>query len=64
MRELSVAELVKCDHPNRGDSVKDRIALAIVDTAVARGCGRVCVKPEKMLVDERVALASRGATID
>ena len=34
---LSVPVLVKCEHLNPGGSIKDRIALAIVDDAEARG---------------------------
>src|SRR5687768_576780 len=76
---------------NPGGSVKDRIALAIVDDAEARGVLRhgmtlveatagntgvglalvaavkgyslVCVMPEKMSADKRVALASLGARV-
>lgn len=36
-RELDVPVLVKCEHMNPGGSVKDRIALAIVDDAERRG---------------------------
>ncbi len=89
--ELPVPVLVKCEHLNPGGSVKDRIALAIVDDAEARGVLRpgmtlveatagntgmglaliaavrgyrlVCVLPEKMCVDKRVALAAVGARI-
>ena len=88
---LPVAVLVKCEHLNPGGSIKDRIALAIVDdaeargllrpgmtlveatagntgvglalVAAARGYGLVCVMPEKMSVDKRVALASLGAKV-
>src|SRR5712692_7340265 len=35
--ELPVPMLVKCEHLNPGGSVKDRIALAIVDDAEERG---------------------------
>jgi cysteine synthase len=35
--ELPVPVLVKCEHMNPGGSVKDRIALAIVEDAEARG---------------------------
>jgi cysteine synthase len=90
-RGLPVPVLVKCEHMNPGGSVKDRIALAIVDdaerrgvlglgmtlieatagntgvglalVAAARGYGLVCVMPEKMSVDKRVALASLGARV-
>ena len=88
---LPVPVLVKCEHMNPGGSVKDRIALAIVDDAEARGVLRpgmtlveatagntgmglalvaavrgyqlVCVMPEKMCVDKRVALAAVGARV-
>ncbi len=36
-RELAVPVLVKCEHLNPGGSVKDRIALAIVEDAERRG---------------------------
>jgi cysteine synthase len=86
-----VPVLVKCEHMNPGGSVKDRIALAIVDDAEARGVLRsgmtlveatagntgvglaivaasrgyalVCVMPEKMSADKRVALAALGARV-
>ncbi|MBK6465271.1 MAG: cysteine synthase family protein [Myxococcales bacterium] len=88
---LPVPVLVKCEHMNPGGSIKDRIALAIVDdaevrgalragmtlieatagntgvglalVAAARGYGLVCVMPEKMSVDKRVALAALGAKV-
>ncbi|MBL8956888.1 MAG: cysteine synthase family protein, partial [Myxococcaceae bacterium] len=88
---LPVPVLVKCEHLNPGGSIKDRIALAIVDdaerrgalkpgatlieatagntgmglalVAAARGYTLVCVMPEKMSVDKRVALASLGARV-
>ncbi len=87
-RGLPVPVLVKCEHMNPGGSIKDRIALAIVEDAEARGVLRpgmtlieatagntgvglalvaaargyslVCVMPEKMSIDKRVALASMG----
>ena len=87
----SMPVLAKCEHLNPGGSTKDRIALAIVDdaeargvlhpgmtlieatagntgvglalVAAARGYGLVCVMPEKMSVDKRVALASLGAKV-
>ncbi len=90
-RGLPVRVLVKCEHLNPGGSIKDRIALAIVEDAeargvlragmtlveatagntgvglallaAARGYGLVCVMPEKMSVDKRVALASLGAKV-
>jgi len=39
-RDLSVPVLVKCEHLNPGGSVKDRIALAIVEDAEQRGALR------------------------
>jgi cysteine synthase len=36
-RGLPVPVLAKCEHLNPGGSVKDRIAVAIVDDAEARG---------------------------
>ena len=88
---LPVLVLVKCEPLNPGGSVKDRIAVAIVDDAEARGVlrpgatlieatagntgmglalvaavrgyGLVCVMPEKMSVDKRMALAAVGARV-
>lgn len=88
---LRVPVLVKCEHLNPGGSVKDRIALAIVEdaeargllapgatlieatagntgvglalVAAARGYSLVCVMPEKMSIDKRVALATLGAQV-
>ncbi len=90
-RDLPVPVLVKCEHLNPGGSVKDRLALAIVDDAEARGVLRpgatlieatsgntgvglalvaavrgyalVCVMPEKMSADKRIALAQLGARV-
>lgn len=90
-RGLPVPVLVKCEHLNPGGSIKDRIALAIVDDAEARGVLRtgmtlieatagntgvglslvaaargyalVCVMPEKMSTDKRVALTALGAKV-
>lgn len=90
-RGLAVPVLVKCEHLNPGGSVKDRIAVAIVDDAERRGLLRpgdtlieatagntgiglalvaavrgyklVCVMPEEMSVDKRVALATLGARV-
>lgn len=83
--------LAKCEFLNPGGSVKDRLALAIIDDAEARGVLRpgmtlieatagntgmglaliaatrgyrlVCVMPEKMSTDKRVALSSLGAQV-
>ena len=88
---LPVPVLVKCEHLNPGGSVKDRLAVAIVDdaeargvlapgatlveatagntgvglalVAAARGYSLVCVMPEKMSVDKRIALATLGAEV-
>ena len=88
---LPLQVLAKCEHLNPGGSVKDRIALAIVDdaeargalsrgatlveatagntgmglalVAAARGYGLVCVMPEKMSLDKRLALSSLGARV-
>ncbi len=90
-RDLPVPVLMKCEYLNPGGSIKDRIALAIVEDAEARGVlregmtlveatagntgvglaivaasrgyGLVCVMPEKMSVDKRVALKSLGAQV-
>jgi cysteine synthase len=42
-RGLAVPVLVKCEHTNTGGSVKDRIALAIVDDAERRGTRRFTI---------------------
>ncbi len=88
---LPVPVLVKCEHLNPGGSIKDRLALAIVEdaerrgalrpgmtlieatagntgmglalVAAARGYELVCVLPEKMSTDKRVALAAAGARV-
>lgn len=88
---LPVPVLGKCEFLNPGGSVKDRIALAILDDAERRGlvgpgatlveatAGNtgvglalvaaarryrlVCVMPEKMSADKRVALAAVGAEV-
>jgi cysteine synthase len=90
-RGLRNEVLAKCEHLNPGGSVKDRLALAIVDDAEARGVLRpgatlieatagntgvglalvaarrgyrlVCVLPEKMSVDKRLALSMLGAQV-
>lgn len=81
----------KCEFLNPGGSVKDRIAIAILDdaerkgllapgatlieatagntgiglalVAAARGYRLVCVLPEKMSIDKRIALAAVGAEV-
>lgn len=90
-RELPVPVLVKCEHLNPGGSIKDRIALAIVNAAekqgqlfpgqtlieatagntgvglallaAQRGYRLVCVMPEKMSLDKRMALTTLGAQV-
>lgn len=90
-RGLPFPVLGKCEHLNPGGSIKDRIALAIVDdaeqrgllqkgatlieatagntgvglalVAAVRGYRLVCVMPEKMSNDKRVALRSLGARV-
>jgi cysteine synthase len=90
-RGLPTDVLVKCEQMNPGGSIKDRIALAIVDdaeergalrpgmtlieatagntgvglalVAAARGYELVCVMPEKMSEDKRVALRAMGARV-
>ncbi len=90
-RGLPVPVLAKCEHLNPGGSIKDRLALAIVDdaeqrgvlrpgmtlieatagntgvglalVAAARGYALVCVMPEKMSIDKRVALEAMGARV-
>lgn len=89
--DLNVPVFGKCEHLNPGGSVKDRIALAIVNdaekrgrlspgatlieatagntgiglalVATVRGYQLVCVMPEKMSQDKRVALTALGASI-
>src|SRR4051794_26229749 len=84
-----VPVLGECEHLNPGGSVKDRLAVALVDheeragnlkpgatlveatagntgvglalVAALRGYRLVCVMPEKMSADKRVALAALGA---
>jgi cysteine synthase len=90
-RGLPVPIFAKCEHLNPGGSVKDRLALALVDdaerrgligpgatlveatagntglglalVAAVRGYSLVCVMPEKMSTDKRVALAAAGAKV-
>lgn len=88
---LATPVLGKCEFLNPGGSIKDRIALAIVDDAEERGLlapgatlveatagntgvglalvaavrrySLVCVMPEKMSHDKRIALATLGARV-
>jgi cysteine synthase len=46
-RDLPARVLVKCEHLNPGGSVKDRIALAIIDDAEVRGV----LKPGATLIE-------------
>ena len=46
-RELAVPVLVKCEHMNPGGSVKDRIALAMLDDAQRRGV----LRPKMTLIE-------------
>ncbi len=88
---LPAVVLAKCEHLNPSGSVKDRVALALVDdaerqgvlrpghtlveatggntgmglamVAAVRGYRLVCVMPEKMSIDKRIALAGFGAQV-
>lgn len=90
-RGLRQPIFAKCEHLEPGGSIKDRLALAIIDDAEKRGVLRpgatlieatagntgaglaivaavrgyrlVCVLPEKMSIDKRVALAAMGAEV-
>ncbi len=90
-RGQPVQVLAKCEHLNPAGSIKDRVALAIVDDAetrgvlapggtlveatagntgmglamiaAVRGYRLICVMPEKMSVDKRIALAALGAEV-
>jgi cysteine synthase len=58
-RELAVPILVKCEHMNPGGSVKDRIALAIVDDAERRGL----LKPGATLVEATAGNTGMGLAL-
>lgn len=58
-RELSVPVLVKCEHLNPGGSIKDRIALAIIDEAEARGV----LRPGMTLVEATAGNTGMGLGI-
>ncbi len=56
---LPVAVLVKCEHLNPGGSVKDRIAVAIVDDAEARGA----LRPGATLVEATAGNTGMGLAL-
>lgn len=56
---LPVAVLAKCEHMNPGGSVKDRIALAIVDDAEARGV----LRPRATLIEATAGNTGIGLAI-
>jgi len=58
-RELPVPILVKCEHLNPGGSVKDRIALAIVDEAEASGD----LKPGMTLIEATAGNTGAGLAL-
>src|SRR5512144_832618 len=58
-RELSVPILVKCEHMNPGGSVKDRIALAIVDDAEKRGA----LRPGATLIEATAGNTGMGLAL-
>src|SRR3984957_18761235 len=58
-RGLPVPVLAKCEHVNPGGSVKDRIALAIVDDAERRGV----LRPGAVLVEATAGNTGMGLAI-
>src|SRR5271168_3471623 len=58
-RGLAVPVLVKCEHLNPGGSVKDRIALAIVDDAERRGV----LQPGDTLVEATAGNTGMGLAL-
>jgi len=58
-RDLPVPVLVKCEHLNPGGSVKDRIALAIVDDAERRGV----LRPGDTLVEATAGNTGMGLAL-
>ena len=90
-RGLPVPLLAKCEHLNPTGSVKDRLALALIEDGerrgllqpggtmieatagntglglamigAIRGYALVCVMPEKMSIDKRLALTAAGAKV-
>lgn len=57
--DLAQPVLVKCEHMNPGGSVKDRIALAIVDDAEARGA----LKPGATLIEATAGNTGMGLAL-
>src|SRR5580698_7347341 len=58
-RGLAVPVLVKCEHMNPGGSVKDRIALAIVDDAERRGV----LRPGETLIEAMAGNTGMGLAL-
>src|SRR6188768_3381266 len=58
-RGLPVPVLVKCEHLNPGGSVKDRIALAIVDDAERRGL----LRPGDTLIEATAGNTGMGLAL-
>ena len=58
-RDLPVPVLVKCEHMNPGGSVKDRIALAIVDDAEQRGV----LRPGNTLIEATAGNTGMGLAL-
>jgi len=58
-RDLPVPVLVKCEHMNPGGSVKDRIALAIVDDAKQRGV----LRPGDTLIEATAGNTGMGLAL-
>ena len=58
-RGLPVPVLVKCEHMNPGGSVKDRIALAIVDDAERRGA----LRPGQTLIEATAGNTGMGLAL-
>ena len=58
-RDLTVRVLVKCEHMNPGGSVKDRIALAIVQDAERRGV----LKPGATLIEATAGNTGMGLAL-
>src|SRR5271169_6308742 len=58
-RGLPVPVLVKCEHLNPGGSVKDRIAVAIVDDAERRGV----LRPGATLVEATAGNTGLGLAL-
>src|SRR5690554_2036090 len=56
---LPVQVLVKCEHQNPGGSIKDRLALAIIDDAEARGV----LRPGMTLIEATAGNTGMGLAI-